>query len=250
MEAALCVFDLLNGGLIMEESPKRPGGELSGRPLHFIWIADCSGSMSVNGKIQTLNTAIREALPAMRKVSGENPHAEVLVRAIKFSDGAMWHIGVPTPVDQFQWKDLSSSGCTDMGKALKLVADELQKLEKAKLRGLPPVLVLISDGQPTDDFEKGLEALLNQPWGIKAVRIGIGIGKDANLDILRKFINNPEFEPLEAKNADALIKYIRWVTTSVLKAASAPPSQPHKGASAANVPIPKDVPQVSANDIW
>ena len=25
--------------------PKRPGGELATRPLHFIWIADCSGSI-------------------------------------------------------------------------------------------------------------------------------------------------------------------------------------------------------------
>ena len=31
---------------------KRPGGELATRPLHFIWIADCSGSMS-GEKIQT-----------------------------------------------------------------------------------------------------------------------------------------------------------------------------------------------------
>ena len=41
---------------------KRPGGELAARPLHFIWIADCSGSMAVDGKIQSLNTAIREAI--------------------------------------------------------------------------------------------------------------------------------------------------------------------------------------------
>jgi hypothetical protein len=27
-----------------------PGEGLSSRPLHFIWICDCSGSMSVNGK--------------------------------------------------------------------------------------------------------------------------------------------------------------------------------------------------------
>ena len=31
---------------------KRPGGELATRPLHFIWIADCSGSMATDGKIQ------------------------------------------------------------------------------------------------------------------------------------------------------------------------------------------------------
>ena len=42
--------------------PKRPGGELATRPLHFIWIADCSGSMSIDGKIQALNNAIREVL--------------------------------------------------------------------------------------------------------------------------------------------------------------------------------------------
>ena len=33
---------------------KRPGGELASRPLHFIWIADCSGSMS-GEKIQHEN---------------------------------------------------------------------------------------------------------------------------------------------------------------------------------------------------
>lgn len=69
---------------------KRPGGELATRPLHFIWIADCSGSMAVDGKIQVLDTAIREALPHMRQVADENPNAEVLVRALKFSSGAQW----------------------------------------------------------------------------------------------------------------------------------------------------------------
>jgi len=30
---------------------KRPGGELASRPLHFFWIADCSGSMGVVGML-------------------------------------------------------------------------------------------------------------------------------------------------------------------------------------------------------
>ena len=47
----------------------RPGGELATRPLHFIWIADCSGSMAVDGKIQSLNTAIKEAIPSMQDLS-------------------------------------------------------------------------------------------------------------------------------------------------------------------------------------
>ncbi len=54
---------------------KRPGGELASRPLHFIWIADNSGSMEQDGKIQALNTAIREAILHMRKVAEDNPLA-------------------------------------------------------------------------------------------------------------------------------------------------------------------------------
>ena len=43
-------------------------------------------------------------------------------------------------------------------------------------RALPPVLVLISDGQPTDDFEGGLRVLMAEPWGMKAVRLAVAIG--------------------------------------------------------------------------
>ena len=67
----------------------RLGGELATRPLHFIWIADCSGSMSEAGKIQALNTAIHETMPAMKAVADENPNAQVLIRAVKFSSGAV-----------------------------------------------------------------------------------------------------------------------------------------------------------------
>ena len=234
----------------MEEERKRPGGQLARRPLNFIWLSDCSGSMSSDGKIQQLNTAIRNAIPDMRKVASENPQAEVLIQSVKFSNGATWHIANPTPVDNFEWKDLTAEGETAMGKALKLVADEMIKLEKSKTRGFPPVLVLVSDGQPTDNFEEGLKALLNTPWGTKAVRMAIAIGGDADLNVLRNFINNPEIEPLKANNADALHKYIKFVSTEVLKAASTPPSQPKKGTSTGNVPIPTNTPKVSTDDVW
>ena len=95
---------------------KRPGGELAARPLHFIWLADCSGSMMVDGKIQALNNAIREAIPHMQRVADENPNADVFVRAAKFSNGAQWHIPQPTPVQDFKWHDLEADGVTDMGK--------------------------------------------------------------------------------------------------------------------------------------
>ena len=57
-------------------------------------------------------------------------------------------------------------------------------------RALPPVLVLVSDGQPTDDFQGGLRELLGKPWGGKAIRMAIAIGRDADQEVLQKFINH------------------------------------------------------------
>lgn len=231
----------------------RPGGEMATRPLHFIWITDCSGSMSVDGRIQALNNAIRETIPHMQDVADENPNAQVLVRAVKFSSGAQWHISQPTDVADFKWTDLAAEGVTDMGKAFSMVADQL-KIPPMTDRALPPVLVLISDGQPTDDYAGGLKLLMDQPWGKKAVRIALAIGEDADFDVLQKFIGHPEIKPLKANNPEALVKYIKWVSTAVLKSASAPASQTKDISSTGmNVPIPTapaDDNPSSAGDVW
>lgn len=190
------------------------------------------------GKIQALNTAIRDAIPAMRRVAAENPNARVRVRAVGFADGAHWHVATPTPVDQFVWQDLRASGQTDLGQALSLVAQEL-RMPPMSERALPPVLVLISDGHPTDDFAGGLQSLLQLPWGRRAVRLAIAIGTDADPAPLRAFIANPMVPLLQAHNAETLVRYIRWASTAVVRAASAPPSQ-HRPAlpPVSNVPLP------------
>jgi len=198
-------------------------------------------------KIQSLNTAIREAIPEMRRVAQSNPHAQVLVRAIKFSSGATWHFAQPTPVDNFQWQDLSAGGVTDMGRAFLLLADQL-KMPPMERRGLPPVLVLITDGYPTDDVALGLKAIMDQPWGKKAVRIGIGIGADADYAILERFIGNPEIKALQANNAEALVQYIRWASTASVQAASAPNVQSNPAQNSPNPPpnIPAPPPNVGS----
>ena len=230
----------------------RPGGTLATRPLHFIWICDCSGSMS-GEKINQLNFAIKEALPAMRKEADENPNAQVFVRALKFSKGAEWINADPVPVEQFQWADLMAGGPTDMGKALAMVADALT-IPPMTERALPPVLVLVSDGQPTDDLEAGLARLLEVPWGKKAVRLAIAIGKDADRDVLAKFIGNAEIPPFEANNAEALVRQVRWVSTVVLRAASSPAVAAAEDAPASNVPIPEIPIEFTApsgeDDVW
>lgn len=206
--------------------------------------------MGHGGKIQSLNNAIREALPHMQQAAAENPNAEVMVRAVKFSNGASWHVARPVPVDQFRWDDLEADGVTDLGQALQLVAAQLDPSVMPQ-RALPPVLVLISDGKPTDDVSTGLRALMNQPWGTKAVRIAIAIGDDADLSVLQRFIGHPELEPLQANNAESLVKYIKWVSTAVLQSASSPASQTLQTEQRTNVPLPP-VPDadLDVDDVW
>ena len=190
----------------MNASVVGPGGAYATRPLHFFFLLDCSGSMSDKGKIQALNNAVREVIPHMRQVADENTNATFLVRAIKFSDGAQWHIPTPTPVHQLQWQDLGAGGVTDMGAAFLLLAEQLRAL--ANSRGLPPVLILITDGEPTDDWESGLRVLMQEPWAKHAVRTAIAIGSDAKLGPLQKFINNAEKQPLQANNPEGLVRQI------------------------------------------
>jgi uncharacterized protein YegL len=132
-----------------------------------------------------------------------------------------------------------------MGAALKLVAEQL-RMPPMTDRALPPVLVLISDGRPTDDFRGGLDELLKEPWGKKSVRIAIAIGDDADEGVLQDFIHDPELQPLKVKNADQLVRYIRWASTVVLKVAS----QPKSGDPATGPSIPIPAAPTDGDDVW
>src|SRR3954471_13906611 len=107
---------------------QRPGGEYASRPLNIIWLLDCSGSMGQGGKIEALNNAIREVIPAMRSAAESNPEAQFFVRAIKFSSGASWHVAEPTLLSDFKWVDLVADGETDLGQAFALLAADLQNM--------------------------------------------------------------------------------------------------------------------------
>jgi len=197
----------------------RPGGPLAKRPLHFFWIIDCSGSMSVGGKMQSLNTAAKEAIPHMRDAANENPNAQVYVRVLKFGNSPTWESHL-IELEQFNWRDLKADqGTTSMGAALRELAGQLG-MPPMPDRALPPVLLMMSDGQPTDNFRSGLSQLMSQPWGSRAVRIAIAIGRDADRAVLQEFIGNPELKPLEANNSEALTRYIRWASTQAIKSAS------------------------------
>lgn len=135
-----------------------------------------------------------------------------MIRTLKFATGASWVTSNPVNVEDFAWDDLEAGGVTDLGKAFELLAAQLT-IPPMSDRALPPVLVLLSDGQPTDDYKKALAELKKLPWGKKAVKIAISIGQDADDDVLEEFTGNKELV-LQANNAAALTKMIKWASTA------------------------------------
>lgn len=205
------------------------------RALHFFYLCDCSGSMSENGKIEALNQAARDSIPFMIAAADDEAEVDLLVRVVRFSDRAEWHLGRPTPVSDFAWSDLRADGTTAMGAAIRLVSSQLQMLPMNE-RGMTPVIVLITDGQPTDDADVAIKELLSLRWGQKAIRCAIAIGHDADEEILRAFIGNSELQSsrlLQAQNADQLAVLIKWISTVVVSEASRPVSQPMSPAGLA-----------------
>lgn len=240
---------------------KRPGGELASRPLHFFWIVDCSGSM-YGEKIGAVNHAIQSTIPEMVDAAKNNPNAQLLIRTLKFSTGASWVTTSPVNIDDFVWDDLDADGVTDLGKAFDLLAAQLT-IPPMTDRALPPVIVLLSDGQPTEDYKNALDKLLNLPWGKKSIRIAISIGRDADDSVLQEFTGNRELV-LQANNPQALVKMIKWASTAA-SSVSAPASRSKDmddlnstggGTSKSNatlvldmnnIPDPSDI---GANDVW
>ena len=129
----------------------------------------------------------------------------------------------PINIEDYAWQDLSAGGLTDLGAAFDLVSAQLT-IPPMSERALPPVLVLLSDGQPTNDYKKALDKLLHQPWGKKSVRIAISIGRDADDSVLEEFTGNKELV-LQANNSRMLAKMIKWAST-VAAVVSAPASKP------------------------
>jgi uncharacterized protein YegL len=205
----------------------RLGGAIRRKPLHFIFVLDISGSMLRGGRIQALNNAIAEVIPHLRDEARANPHAELLVRVLAFATEAEWVIEQPTPIEEFHWKRLEAipQGFTELGSALSVLAHAMRDMDEQS-GGYPPAIILVSDGRPTRssgiDFAQGLQEFLNERWGASAVRLALGVGRDADMHSLRRFIGNEDIPLLRADSPEQLVEYIVWASKVASRGASMP----------------------------
>ena len=191
------------------------------RMMPVIILADVSGSMAAYGKLAALNRAISEMVAIF--ADERDVRAEIHAAVITFGgNGAKIHQPLQ-PAAQIQWTDMEANGSTPMGAAFELVTQLLEDKTIVPSRSYHPNLVLISDGQPTDErgrisdnWKEPLQQLLNSERASKALRFAMSIGPDADEDTLKAFISGqyPEIDVFRADETQ-IQKFFRWITVTV-----------------------------------
>jgi uncharacterized protein YegL len=183
------------------------------RPLPVILLADVSGSMGVEGKIDALNEAVAEMVATFAEE--DDTRAEIHLSVIAFGGGGASIHKPLRPARETRWEPMSASGRTPMGEAFELARVMLEDRETVPSRAYRPTLVLVSDGVPTDNWRSPLASLLTSERASKATRFAMGIGTDADRETLTAFLANAEGRVFEAHEAREIKKFFRWVTMSV-----------------------------------
>jgi uncharacterized protein YegL len=195
--------------------------EIPRRTMVLFFMIDSSGSMD-GAKIGEVNTAIEEVIPALRDVSDDNADAQIKVAALEFSSGARWiTANGPVEVDQFRWNFIDAGGTTDLGAACKALNEKLstKAFMNEATGSFAPAIFILSDGEPTDDWQGGLKLLKQNNWFKAAVKVAIAIGEEANKDVLKEFTGTIE-SVLTVHSAAMLKKMINFVSVRASQVAS------------------------------
>jgi uncharacterized protein YegL len=184
----------------------------SARPLPVIVLADVSGSMREDGKIQTLNTAVVEMIAAFAEE--DDYRAEIQIAVVTFGKGgARLHLPL-APASHVSWADMAADGKTPLGAAIDLTTSLLEDREMIPSRAYRPTVILVSDGQPTDEWREPLERMLGSERASKASRFAMLIGADEDPAVLGAFVGTDE-EVIRAHEARRIKQFFRLVTMSV-----------------------------------
>ena len=194
--------------------------EVPRRTMVLFFVVDTSKSME-GAKMGTVNSAIEEVVPEIKDISGTNADAEIKIAVLSFSTGAEWLTEKPVNAEDYTWSYLEAYGVTDLGEACEMLNEKLSKDEfMSEASGsFAPAIFLLSDGEPTDNYRRGLDKLKENSWFKHAIRVAVAIGEDANEEVLAEFTGNNE-AVITVHTPEALKKWIRFIGVTSSKVGS------------------------------
>lgn len=187
---------------------------------------DTSGSMG-GIPIDELNEGVRLFYEAIREDETALYSAEVSI--VTFGGYAQCIVDFASLEVQPDAPTLTANGMTPMGEAVNMGLDLLeQRKDEYKDRGVDyyqPWLVLMTDGAPNGDSAELSRAinrtvdLVNQK---KLTVFPIGIGSDADMDVLAQF--SPKRPPLKLQGLK-FREFFAWLSKSVSKTSQSTPGE-------------------------
>lgn len=206
------------------------------RRLPVYLLLDTSGSMS-GAPIESVRRAVDQCIQEIQ----QDPQSQetAYLGIITFGGEAKFVTKGLVPAAGFIPPVISAEGQTPLGQALWLLVESLDKDIKKAVRGgekgdWKPMVYILTDGQPTDEWEPALKQVQKKATLV----ITVGCGPSINREIL-KTISESSFE---MGNDDASFKkFFKWVTQSV-KAVTKSVSQP--GGEVGNKTLPPPPPGI------
>ncbi len=180
------------------------------RRLPVYLLLDTSGSMS-GEPIEAVKNGVQIMISSLR----QNPQAiETAFLSVITFDSTAQQIIPLTDLASFQMVDIKATGVTSLGEALKLVAHkidtEVAKTTTEQKGDWKPLVFIMTDGIPTDDWQSGLNEFKKSKVAF-TVACAAGSGADAN--ILKQITDN--VVSLDTADSASIGKFFQWVTASI-----------------------------------
>lgn len=185
-------------------------------------VLDTSGSME-GAPIDELNVGVKTFFDVI--LSDEVAQWSAEVSIVTFGDTAKQILNF-TSIQNQNLHNLTASGETPLGKAVNLALDLLdRRKEEYKNLGVDyyqPWMVIMTDGQPTDDIESAVHRTRELIEKKKLTIFPIGIGKDADMSVLERF--SPTRKPQKLKGLN-FKGFFEWLSQSVSKVSQSTPGE-------------------------
>lgn len=185
-------------------------------------VLDTSGSMEGN-PIDELNEGVKTFFDAILSDDIAQWSAEISI--VTFGDAVKQILNFAS-IQKQKCPTLGAGGETPMGEAVNLALDLLERRkEEYKSLGIDyyqPWMVLMTDGQPTDDIEPASNRTRELIEKRKLTIFPIGIGKDADMAVLEMF--SPIRKPLRLKGLN-FKGFFEWLSQSVSKVSQSTPGE-------------------------
>lgn len=164
---------------------------VSKKSLVIFFLIDTSASMK-GTKMGQLNTVMEELIPEIRRVGEAD--TDVKIAVLTFATKIRWMYSNPISIEDFEWGRLQAEGITNMGEAFSELSARMSRngfLNSPSL-SFAPVIFLMTDGYPSDDYKAGLRDLSSNSWYKFGLKAALGIGDEANDEMLAEFTGSKD----------------------------------------------------------